>query len=274
MTIAARNRLIKTGILLSCLLSLFAAAAFVMLCITPGAGQPENPVRLFSFPDLPVFAYSFYASLSAVLLLAAGSTAAFFRVFFLFEKTPSLEITFFSAGILSVSLESIRLLVPLHNLWDGQDFLVMLLSRGLFFARTFFLLTVLSGAVFSFSKKLQQCGVVLFFLAVLSFLAVRSFPFNNSGPTTLFFMPPGYFSAVQGAYILLGCTAVLSFLIQAKTAHAPEYFRTATGCAFMLSGWEILCFCDNWAFFAGGAVLRFTGTSLYLRSLHKHYLWQ
>ncbi len=274
MTIAARNRLIKLGMAFSCLLSAASITIFILLCISPGASDGYGEIRFLQFPDFFLFDRNFYAAAGGILALVVLGTITCFKMFFLFEKTPSVEITFFSAGIISVSLESLRMLIPLCHLWQTQPFFIYIISRIIFFSRMFFVLTILAGAIFSFEKKIQQSGTALFFLAFLSFLAARLLPVNYSDPTSLFFLVPGYMTILIFLSMFLCITTVISFIIQGISKNDRKYYKTAMGAAFMLAGWTFLCLCDNWIFLGAGVIFLIAGTGQYLRSLHTYYMWQ
>lgn len=258
----------------SCLVSISSLILFTCICMNPDAQNAFGQKRLLLLPDFFLLNSDFYASVAGILALTLFSTLTCFRLFFLFEKTPSVEITFFSAGIVSVSLESVRLFVPMYHLTEGKLFLVDVLSRTVFFSRIFFILTILAGAIFSFEKKLQQTGTVLFMLAFIAFLAAQSLPVNYSEPTSLFFMPPGYLKLLVFICLFLGVTTILSFVFQYILKNDKAYLGTAAGTFLMSAGWTLLGLCDNWIFFAAGTVLQIVGTEKYLRSLHASYLWQ
>lgn len=274
MTIAARNRLIKLGMLFSCLLSIISISIFIFICINPDSAGSGGERRFLTFPDFFLFDFNFYAATAGILAMTLLSTTTCFRMYFLFEKTTSIEITFFAAGIISISLESIRMMVPLYNLWQAQPLFIYIISRTVFFSRIFFILAVLAGAIFSFEKNFQQGGTALFSLVFLAFLTARFLPVNYSDSTSLFFLAPGYLNILIFLSCFMCVTAVISFIIQGITKNDKAYYTTAAGCTFMLTGWILLCLCDNWVFLCAGLILQILGTEKYLRSLHTYYMWQ
>jgi hypothetical protein len=74
--------------------------------------------------------------------------------------------------------------------------------------------------------------------------------------------------------LLVGALCILAYLIPGNLKSIPEYRRAAGGLALFLAGWAILMLCDSWAFLAIGGTLLAAGTSVYLDSLHRYYLWQ
>ena len=274
MTITARNRIIKGGVAVSVLLSLFGVAAFVLLCTNAPREAPAGLIRVIDLPSLEPFSLNFYAAASAALALALVGTFTLLRVYFLFEKTPSIEITFLSAGLIAVSAECLRLLVPFVNLWKEHPFMLIAVSRAVVFMRVFFVLSLLAGSVFSIEKTLQNSGLLLFFALVAAFFTAAGVPVNYSEPASAFFLIPGYSLMLSLIFALLLALSTFSFLLQAKAHHAPGYYKTAIGCLCLSAGWTALGICDCWALLGAGTILFVVGASLFIHSLHKLYLWQ
>ena len=274
MTITVRNRIIKGGAAASSLLSLLALSAFVLLCLHTERDIPEGLTRFARLPDTSLFSLNFYASAGAALVLTLAGTITLLRVYFLFEKTPSIEITFFSAGLIAVSAECVRLLAPIFSVWQTRPLSLILISRAVLFVRVFFVLSLLAGAIFSIEKTMQNSGTLLFFIFVASFFTAAGVPVNYSEPRSAFFLMPGYSVMLTLIFALLLLISPFSFALQAKARGAPEYYKTAAGCLCLSLGWLLLGLCDCWALLDAGLILFFVGASLYVRSLHKLYLWQ
>ena len=100
MTIAGRNRILVFGICIAALMM----AGNISCCITIVAhnllaemsAAPESAFRLLR---LPFFAYNNYAVMVGIASLPLTSLLLLVFIFFLFEKTHALEISFFSLFI-------------------------------------------------------------------------------------------------------------------------------------------------------------------------------
>lgn len=267
MTLTARNYLIRGGIATSSIFSIVAVAAFIHLYKHARIDTYENLFRVIELPDNMPFGANLCAAICAVLALTIICALTLWRVYFLFEKTPSIEITFFSVGLIAVSAECIRILAPFFYVWESQPEMMVLISRAVLFIRVFFVLSALSAAIFSIEKTLQRAGSLIFFITALSFFIAERIPVNYSLASSAFFLIPGYFSILLAIAALLILIAFFSFLIQAKP-------QTSVGFIFLSAGWAMLAACDNWVLFAAGTVFFATGAAVYVHSLHKHYLWQ
>ena len=259
---------------MSVLLSLFGVAVFIILCANAPREAARDMVRIVSLPALEPFAASFYAAAAAALALTLAGTATLLRVYLLFEKTPSIEITFFSAGLIAASAECLRLLVPFIGIWTEHPLMLVAVSRTILFARVLFVLALLAGSAFSIEKAMQNSGALLFFVLVAAFFTAAGIPVNYSKPSTDFLLIPGYSAMLRLIFALLLAISPLSFFLQVKTHHVPGYYKTAVGCLFLCAGWIMLGICDCWPLLGAGLALFAVGASLYIRSLHKLYLWQ
>ena len=274
MTITARNRIIKGGAAASALLSLFGLAVFILLCANAPTESPPDLIRIIGLPALEAFSANLYAAAGAALALTVAGTIALLCVYLLFEKTPSIEITFFSAGLIAVSAECLRLLVPFFNIWNAQPFILIAVSRMVLFMRAFFVLSLLAGAAFSIEKTMQNSGVLLFFILAAAFFTAAGVPVNYAEPASAFFLMPGYSVMLTLIFALLIILSPFSFFLQAKAHHVPGYYKTAVGCLLLSAGWIMLGICDCWALLGVGFILFVAGASLYIHSLHRLYLWQ
>lgn len=275
MTIAARNRFIKIATVVS--LALVAAAIASVTLILMRHSLPETAPGLRPLQGMDGFAltpYSPAAAIMAIGIFPFFSLLGLLYILFAFEKTQTVEITFFAACVFAVSFESFRLLIPLNELWSQANFLSVTISRLVFFSRIFTMLALLSSAVFASGKTLQQLGPSIFLLAFVSFSLAGAIPVNSGNMSSIFLVTSGYKETIRLFLFLIGSLSALSYLILGKTRNIPEYSRSAGGIVVLLSGYAMLASCDTWLFLAGGVILFFGGAWLYLNPIHRYYLWQ
>lgn len=96
-----------------------------VLCIAAAAKSivpPINPMRPFVLiPKGGLCPYNFNSSLAAIIAFSLSAPALSIAIFKGFEKTPSLEILFFSGFIISCVTESARILLPLFGFWKTNS---------------------------------------------------------------------------------------------------------------------------------------------------------
>ena len=116
MTIAGRNKILIFGICITALM-LIGNICGCIIIITHKllVGLPGAPKSALWLLRLPFFAYNNYAVLVGIASLPLIALILLVCVFFLFEKTHALEISFFTLFIFALSVEALQLLFPLQT---------------------------------------------------------------------------------------------------------------------------------------------------------------
>jgi len=275
MTIAARNRFLRAGLILAIvMLALSCVAAVVVLTggTLPAASPGTRPVP--ALDRLPFAPYSPVASLLSIAIFPLFSVVTLAFILFAFEKTQTIELTFFAATAFAIALESFRILIPLLELWANSNGYSVSVSRIALFGRLFAMLAALAGIIFVTGENAQQTGAAVFILAFFAFTLAKAIPVNSADMSSNFFVRNGYTAAIEVFLGALGFFSVLGYLMQGLTRGVPEYVKAAAGLAAFIAGYAILLGCDSWVAFAGGILALFLGTRLFVMSLHSLYLWQ
>lgn len=275
MTIAARNRFLRAALAMAAIL--LAGAAVAVIAVLTGDYLPAEAPGTRPLPflgSLPLFRYSPVASVLAVAAFPLFAAASLAFILFAFEKTQTVELTFFAAAAFAVALESLRLVMPLRDLWVGSMVYSVSISRVALFARLMALLSILGGIIFATAENSQQTGAGVFILSFFSFSLAKAIPMNTSDLAANFYVRSGYPRAMETFLAIVGILSVAAFLLQGIRRGIPEYRRSAAGLAVFLAGYGLLLSCDAWAIFAAGTALFFGGARMFLRGLHSYYLWQ
>ncbi len=275
MTIAARNRFIRMGALVSLSLVVAASASIAYMTMkgTLPSAQP-GPRGLAFLDGLFLTPFSPVAVALSAGVFPLFSLLCLGYVLFAFEKTQTIEITFFAAAAFSVSLEALRILVPLAGSFPISVASPVAVSRAILFCRVFASLALLASVIFTTGQTAQQLGASVFLIGFVSFSLVSAVPFNSTRLFSNYLVRPGFSVTLTAFLTVIGLLAVVSYLIQGKTRASPDY--TAAGVALLsfLSGYAILSYCDSWAFLGAGGFLLFAGGWKYLDRIHRYYLWQ
>lgn len=275
MTIATRNRLIRTAIIISAVISTIAITCVVILLTKKTVPQTISGSRPFPvLENFKIFSYSPIASLLSLTYFPLFSV--FFLTFLLFgfEKTQTVEITFFAASIFIVSLESFRLFIPLYQLQLFPGFFSTTISRISLFSRIFFILSLLASGIFSTGQTAQKLGSAIFLLVFVSFSLSNSIPVNSGNNTSNFLLLPGYQGTLSFLFIILCFLTAISYIILGKSRGSKDYSLIALASTILLVGYSLLTLCDSWIFLVSGSGLFFYGTWMYLNRMHRYYLWQ
>ncbi|ULQ60661.1 hypothetical protein K7I13_05145 [Brucepastera parasyntrophica] len=275
MTIAARNRFIRLFRFFSLAFLVVAVLSIIQLLLRHEVITEIPLNRPFKLLDsFTTTLQSPYAAIIAIGILPLYSVLLLSYIHFTFEKTQTVEITFFAAAVFAVSLETFRLFIPLFHLWINSTFLSVTVSRIVLFSRFFVLLTLLASVIFNTEQAVQMVGSLIFLLAFVSVSLAYAFPMNTEIIGSNFLVAQGYNSIVNYFFAITGILTVLSYIVLGKQRGIAEYTGAAAGILLMLLGYVQLIFCDTWLFLVTGAIMLFFGSWLYLKRIHHYYLWQ
>jgi hypothetical protein len=275
MTIATRNRFIRLATGFSLIMVVFSIA-FVALILVRGGGEANQSVNrpISMLSGVGLTRQSNVAALLAIVVYPIFSLVSLGYILFAFEKTQTIEITFFAACAFAASFEAFRLFIPYYTLWNDSEFYSITITRISYFAKFTMLLFLLSSGIFTTGQTSQQLGPSIFLLAFISLSLANVVPVDTSTISSVFMVAPGYARMLNLFFLLLGALCWLTYMILGRTKGAREYSFSAWGILAFLAGYAVLSVCDSWLFLACGSVCLFWGASIYLRKMHQYYLWQ
>lgn len=275
MTIASRNRFIRIATLFSATLALMFVGGMALTLMRHSLPQAIPGLRpLPSLDRVALTPWSPVATLLAIGVYPIFALMCLVYVLIAFEKTQTVEITFFAAFALASSLEAFRVFMPLYGLWQNANFYAETISRVTLFSRFLSMLLLLASCIFTTGKSIQQIGASIFLLAFFSLSLSKIIPINTGVFLSNFTMQSGYMGSVTFLLMTLGTLSALSYLILGITRAVPEYVSAAWGITLLLAGYTLLGMCDSWAFLVAGIAFFFWGAWIYLNRIHRYYLWQ
>lgn len=170
MTLKNKNRIFLFLFIFSAIIFLFN---ITVLCIAAAAKSivpPINPMRPFVLiPKGGLCPYNFNSSLAAIIAFSLSAPALSIAIFKGFEKTPSLEILFFSGFIISCVTESARILLPLFGFWKTNSLFLIYIGRIVAAGRFLAPMSLFFATVFLPRKNFKmQNGTFLFCLLQLA----------------------------------------------------------------------------------------------------------
>lgn len=275
MTIASRNRFIRLAAVCSLVLAIAAIACVALMVARgnlPKSAEGLRPIALLdSYALTP---YSPLASMIAIVMYPLLALIGLFYILFAFEKTQTVEITFFAACLFATSLEAFRVFIPFYGLEGLSNFYSVAISRVTYFSRIMTLLFLLSSSIFTTGQTSQQLGPSIFLLTFFSFSLSNAIPVNSGVMFSNYLIMPGYGAMLILIFVILGLLCTLAYLILGLTRAVREYTQAAGGIALILVGEGLLACCDSWLFLAAGSALLSWGAWVYLDRMHRYYLWQ
>lgn len=271
MTLKSRNILLLLLLIISLCL-LLADATLLFYNLYKGTFSTPD-----TFPTQPVAGffikgYRFSAVILSLFIFLAYVSASVYYIYVEFEKTQSIEIIFFALFLCGCLTESVRLYIPLFNLWHSLSTFLIFTGRIVLFGRTLAPLALLFGAVFSGTEQRQYVERNLVILVVVSIMTALLIPIDTAVvlPNSCVKWGEGGTFLVMRILILVatGISLFINSYTMGNKGKAPYAFLV------LGLGYEICCYASSYPAAAVGGGLLFGGTVVYLGSLHRQYLWK
>ncbi len=227
----------------------------------------------FIFSLLIIISNSVFQKESYIILLIITllSLAASIIVQFLHRKTLSTEIIFFSIFLVSLSIQSIRIIKPLV---EFSSYLVVIqIARVAIFFKYLAFLSLLGAALFSYGIKKQKIGSWLL-LSLLGSLTISAIIHFNTGVVGNSLLPQIIYHKEESviAFSLLVLT-VLSFIKTGFDTKNREYIYMGISTVLLFLGLEIIFMSLNTFPGVMALISLILGFSLFLKSVHNITLW-
>lgn len=262
MTLKVRNR---ANLFLIILCVLVAGFSFVIVFWTDANGfwidPPEALLQNNNFSAIIMSIFSFVL-LSVVLLIYIKLE---------FEKTQSTEVVYFLIFCVACSLESVRIIFPAFNLWTHSQSLAATVTRLLLVSRLLAPMSLLFSAVYNKVELRQYTEQNIIILLVLSAFLASVYPLNSQEISCFCYIECGqkwlFMTMRYSLFVLTIATQVVDFL-QDSAKYSFPY-----GLTLLCTGYMFLCKALNYLYLAIGVVFFLIGAYLYLRDLHRQYMW-
>ena len=212
-----------------------------------------------------------FAVHTAIAALALYVLTTLILILHYFEKTPAPELPFCVFFILSLSFESVRLILPLEHFYNISSFYLLLTSKILLFSRNFGLFSLFAASVYAAGLETKKQRNFIFINAITALIIALGTPVDTFTWKANLEPVNGYASIFYMLNIGLFLITIAGFLIAAYTRKSREYIFISLGTLLALTGRNILLSADAWIGLAG-IVLLFSGTGFICIYLHKVYL--
>ena len=274
MTIAGRNRVLIFGICIAALMVIGSVSCCIVIIAHNLLAQlPTVPESTFWLLRLPFFAYNNYAVMIGIASLPLIALILLICVFFLFEKTHALEISFFSLFIFALSVESLQLLFPLQTYYPLLPVFMASIARIIFF-RFVACLVLLTSSLFAHKTFTRETGSIIFLLSFIAFALSHAIPIDTVHSLSFFSFSQSYRYLLYSFSGIVCALAVLSFLLVGIYRSITEYRKAALRLLAMLIAYIALLYIGSWFFTVLGIGVLLAGGFFFLKAIHQFYLWQ
>ena len=275
MTLSLRNRIIRLLTFSSSLIFLAISTLYTIKFFNDTLWDFPQMTRYFSWlPDIKAFTYTKWAVVAAPMFIICYIDVCSLLLIKYFEKTHAPEIVYFTIFLTYTLVEATRLFIPALGLWKGNYFLLIIVSKLVFFCRLSSFSVMLCGAALSSTKTEMQDSSSRFGITALAVLTACSIPVDTLKIFSTWVIPSSYYTFFLVIRFLFAITTAISFWITSWKNEVSEYKQIAAFFMMLSAGLIILQEADNPAFLIAGVILLSGGTFGFLRALHNYYLWK
>jgi len=275
MTLSGRNVFFKMGIVFCLLITVLAFGASVLtIPVYPSIEENvRHPANFFQTVS-GWFINSSYLAVHASLILAVlFSAVTMILIFSFFERTSAPEILYISLFTISLSFEIIRLILPLHLIYNFSFFYLLNATKILLFARYFSVFSLFAASICAAGLEIQKIRNIILILIVTVLLIVMGIPIDTQTWDAGFNMVRDHPFLLKMIEVVVFIATVLTFFVAVKVRDSKEYAYIGIGVVLALTGRNILIGTDNWAGPVLGILLLSFGVWFICSKLHKIHLW-
>jgi hypothetical protein len=217
---------------------------------------------------------SHYLAAGGIGLCSLYSALVLGFILYSFRKTSSTEIYFFSFWVLSVGLESLRLVVFDLAAGGGSVYWQIATTKILLFARYAGYLSLFASGLYAAGFRNEKLGTVVAVILAVSFGLATAMPINTGSFAATLELRAGYVGINAILALAVAIVTVADYLYAAHSTGEGSYRLVALGAAILLVGHRLLTTQWNPIAMVAGFVLLVAGSWIYVSRLHAYYLWQ
>ncbi len=270
MKIKTRNT-IFTILMFFSLLLLVTSGIFLGISIYLKNISLPNEIPSVYIHNFFLFKCNIYAVIASIFFILVYIFVALLLINVEFEKTQSTEIIYFVLFLCSMLMEAGRLLTPLFNLWENITILEIYITKALIFGRTIAPLSLIFSVIYSNSENRQNVEQNIAVIVVISLFIAASVPVNTGTMLPIGSLKIGFGNLIYTILLILFVVAFISMILKILQNHLDK--KLLLGFLLLIVGYFILIQTYNFLGLILGIILLSYGTYVYLKTIHKQYLW-
>lgn len=270
MTIKARNRFYLiffafSLILLALTLIFFHYQKFTGTLVLPKVYQPKDASTSILTGYRPIFTF---LSIFLQMFFVSGTSIL---VLFAFFKTQAGELGYFLLFLLSMLLDSLRILIPLLQLSNTYSSELVTISNIILTGTILTPISLLALVLFStelYRQNLEQnCLIIIVASAFFAFAV----PLNTAILLPNFSLACSFQKIIWTIYIIFTLIAIFSLFIKNLRDEISQLM--SLGFFLMNFGALLIKQCYSLLQLIFSMVFLMAGTFIYIKELHNRYLW-
>lgn len=275
MTLKTRNRLFFFLFILSTITLILSTSYFILAYLNGQISYSDTPYRIFNiFENSPFFEVSLKMSVFGIFAFMLYVPTSFLIIYLGFEKTQSLEIIYFMFFLIACLMETVKIFLPINELWNTSSHLLLFIGRVIVMGRMMAPLSLLFAAFFGENEQRENVERNIIILLLVSIFTGLIIPLDSYQVTTSCTVLWSYRKSFHIVRVALAALTFIVILIQGFEKDSQRLKNCSLYYVIMMFGYALLCAADCSFLLVIGIALLSVGTTLYLRSIHSIYLWR
>lgn len=194
-----------------------------------------------------------------------------FMLYRVFEKTKASDIIFIFLFLIAHIANTFRIWIPLFNLGATYSGLLMFCGNAILFSKLLIPLSLLYSVIMSSDDQRQDLEKNIFLLLLVCIFFAITIPLNTANVCLNFEVDYGYRKVIDITSVLIIIATLIAMFFNNRRKMYTQI--TTIGLAFISIGTYILINTINILRLALAVIFLTLGNILYLKELHKQYLW-
>ena len=194
-----------------------------------------------------------------------------FMLYRVFEKTQASDISFFFVFLIALIANSVRIWIPLFNLGSTYSTLLAFCGNCVLFSKLLVPLSLLFSVVMSNTEQRQDLEKNIFILLLGCVFFAQIIPLNTANLCHNFEVDYSYRTVIKTFSILVIAATLIALFFNNRSRLYTQF--TTIGLGLICTGTYVLFNASTPVLLLLAFILLLTGNILYLKELHKQYLW-
>ncbi len=270
MTIKTRNRITLSFFIFSSLICLAELALLLYQFLSgklliPQTTQPQNASTLFIFKNMAIFAIlgilleNLYTCLTTLFTMRA------------FEKTQTTEIVYFTIFLFACLCDSSRIIITLFHISGTYSNSLMIVGNLTLCSRILVPLSLMCTVIMNSEDQRQKVERNSVIILIVGIFLSRLIPLNNSTIEPNFMVSYSYATTIKISTYVIHIANIFTLFMRNRNQKSTQ--RTTIGYIMLVIGNTLMFNCINLFSLVIGFSLLCIGTFVFLRAIHKYYLW-
>jgi hypothetical protein len=275
MTLNTRNHFIFAfAVFSSIMVGLFIIGLVFTFFTTPIDTIPAVRYESnISFSGILFANHSIFALLNIVILIIYVPVLSFV-IYFGFEKTQAPELFYYLIFLLGCLTNIFCLLIPIYKLWTGYSSILLFAGKANFFGEIITVLSFLALGVYTSEEKNHDTDKNMTILIMVSLIFSVIVPINNKDIQYALRVPFGYDNIVNFIRVIAIILTTFTLCLTGYKKDSKDLIFIAVGFLCTSMGYFLLLKTANLFWSITGLILLTVGTILFLKRLHKYYMWK